>query len=73
MMVDINTIVTVLTFVGGLIGVWTTLSNRLTKLETRLQFGDERFQLIDRRFDEMIIHLRRIEDRLQQVADRQPN
>jgi hypothetical protein len=72
-MVDINTIVTVLTFVGGLIGVWTTLSNRLTKLETRLQFGDERFQLIDRRFDEMIIHLRRIEDRLQQVADRQPN
>jgi hypothetical protein len=40
MMVDINTIVTVLTFVGGLIGVWTTLSNRLTKLETRLQFGD---------------------------------
>ena len=73
MMVDINTIVTVLTFVGGLIGVWTTLSNRLTKLETRLQFGDERFQLIDRRFDEMITHLRRIEDRLQQGADRQPN
>jgi hypothetical protein len=73
MMVDINTIVTVLTFLGGLIGVWTTLSSRLTKLETRLQFGDERFQLIDRRFDEMIIHLRRIEDRLQQVADRPLN
>jgi hypothetical protein len=73
MQVDLNTIVTVLTFLGGLIGVWTTLNNRLTKLESRLQFGDERFQLIDRRFDEMIIHLRRIEDRLQQVADRQPN
>jgi hypothetical protein len=73
MMVDINTIVTVLTFLGGLIGVWTTLSSRLTKLETRLQFGDERFQLIDRRFDEMLIHLRRIEDRLQQVADRPLN
>ena len=73
MQIDINTIVTTLTFVGGLIGVWTTLNNRLTKLESRLQFGDERFQLIDRRFDEMIIHLRRIEDRLQQVADRQPN
>ena len=70
MMVDINTIVTVLTFLGGLIGVWTTLSSRLTKLETRLQFGDERFQLIDRRFDEMIIHLRRIEDRLQQEIGR---
>jgi hypothetical protein len=38
-----------------------------------LQFGAERFQLIDRRFDEMLTHLRRIEDRLQQVADRQPN
>lgn len=71
--VDINTIVTFLMFLGGLIGVWTTLNNRLTKLESRLQFGDERFQLIDNRFDEMIIHLRRIEDRLQQVADRQPN
>ena len=73
MQIDINTIVTTLTFLGGLIGVWTTLNNRLTKLESRLQFGDERFQLIDRRFDEMIIHLRRIEDRLQQVADRQPS
>ena len=73
MMIDINTIVTVLTFLGGLIGVWTTLSSRLTKLETRLQFGDERFQLIDRRFDEMITHLRRIEGRLQQVADRPLN
>jgi hypothetical protein len=29
--------------------------------------------LIDRRFDEMITHLRRIEDRLQQVADRPLN
>ncbi len=70
MLVDLNTIVTALTFIGGLIGVWTTLSNRITKLEARLQFGDERFQLIDHRFDEMLIHLRRIEDRLQQVADR---
>ena len=73
MQIDINAIVTALTFFGGLIGVWTTLNSRLTKLESRLQFGDERFQLIDRRFDEMLIHLRRIEDRLQQVADRQPN
>ena len=70
MMVDINTIVNAVMILGGLIGVWTTLSNRLTKLETRLQFGDERFQSIDRRFDEMMVHLRRIEDRLQQVADR---
>lgn len=70
MQIDINTVITVLSFIGGLIGVWTTLSNRLTKLETRLQFGDEKFNAIDRRFDEMLTHLRRIEDRLQQVADR---
>lgn len=70
MQIDVNTIINFVMVLGGLIGVWTTLSNRLTKLETRLQFGDERFQSIDRRFDEMMIHLRRIEDRLQQVADR---
>ncbi len=70
MQIDVNTIINFVMVLGGLIGVWTTLSNRLTKLETRLQFGDERFQSIDRRFDEMMVHLRRIEDRLQQVADR---
>jgi len=68
--IDINTIVTVLSFVGGLIGVWTNLNTRLTKLEARLQFGDEKFDSIDRRFDTMMTHLLRIEDRLQQVADR---
>lgn len=68
--IDINTVISALTFIGGLIGVWTTLSNRLVKLEARLQFGDEKFSAIDRRFDEMITHLRRIEDRLEKVADR---
>lgn len=68
--IDINTVISVLSFIGGLIGVWTTLSNRLTKLEARLSFGDEKFQSIDRRFDEMLTHLRRIEDRLEKVADR---
>lgn len=70
MQIDINTIVTVLSFVGALIGVWTNLNTRLTKLEARLQFGDEKFDSIDRRFDVMMTHLLRIEDRLQQVADR---
>lgn len=70
MNIDINTIVTILSFVGGLIGVWTNLNTRLTKLESRLEFGDEKFDLIDRRFDVMMTHLLRIEDRLQQVADR---
>ena len=70
MEIDLNTIVTVLSFLGGLIGVWTNLNTRLTKLEARLQFGDEKFDSIDRRFDVMMTHLLRIEDRLQQVADR---
>ena len=70
MQIDINTIVTILSFVGALIGVWTNLNTRLTKLESRLQFGDEKFDSIDRRFDVMMTHLLRIEDRLQQVADR---
>lgn len=68
--ITIETVVIVMGFLGGLIGVWTRLSTRLTKLESRLQYGDEKFNGIDRRFDEMMIHLRRIEDRLQQVADR---
>ena len=70
MMIDINTIITLLTFLGSIIGVWTTLNTRLTKLEARLQFGDEKFDSIDRRFDTMLTHLLRIEDRIQQVADR---
>ena len=70
MAIDLNTIVTVLSFLGGLIGVWTNLNTRLTKLESRLEYGDEKFDLIDRRFDTMMTHLLRIEDRLQQVADR---
>jgi hypothetical protein len=70
MEINLNTVVTVLGCLGGIIGVWTTLNTRLTTLEARIQFGDERFQSIDRRFDEMMSHLRRIEDRLQKVSER---
>jgi hypothetical protein len=67
---DINTIVTVLLFVGGLITVWVNLNNRLTLMEARLGFGEERFNAIDKKFDEVMMHLRRIEDKLDNKADR---
>lgn len=67
---DVNTIVTVLGFIGALIGVWVSLNNRLTLLEARLGFGEEKFQAIDKKFDEVMMHLRRIEDKLDNKADR---
>jgi len=70
MNLDINTIVTVLAFIGGLITVWVNLNNRLTLMEARLGFGEERFNAIDKKFDEVMTHLRRIEDKLDNKADR---
>jgi hypothetical protein len=67
---DVNTIVTVLAFIGGLITVWVNLNSRLTLLEARLDFGGEKFQAIDKKFDEVMTHLRRIEDKLGNKADR---
>jgi hypothetical protein len=67
---DINTIITVLAFIGGLITVWVNLNSRLTLLEARLDFGGEKFQAIDKKFDEVMTHLRRIEDKLDNKADR---
>ena len=67
---DVNTIVTVLGFIGGLITVWVSLNNRLTLLEARLDFGGEKFTAIDKKFDEVMMHLRRIEDKLDNKADR---
>lgn len=67
---DINTIITVLAFIGGLITIWVNLNSRLTLLEARLDFGGEKFQAIDKKFDEVMTHLRRIEDKLDNKADR---
>jgi hypothetical protein len=67
---DINTIITVLAFLGGLITIWVNLNSRLTLLEARLDFGGEKFQAIDKKFDEVMTHLRRIEDKLDNKADR---
>jgi hypothetical protein len=62
--------ITALTFVGALITVWVNLTNKLTLLEARLGFGDEKFNAIDKKFDEVMMHLRRIEDKLDNKADR---
>lgn len=68
--IDVVTVITVLVFVGGLITVWVNLNNRLTLMEARLGFGEERFNVIDKKFDEVMMHLRRIEDKLDNKADR---
>ena len=67
---DLNTILTIVGFIGALITVWVNLNNRLTLLEARLGFGDEKFNAIDKKFDEVMMHLRRIEDKLANKADR---
>jgi len=68
--IDANTVITVIGFIGGLITVWVNLNNRLTLMEARLGFGEERFNVIDKKFDEVMMHLRRIEDKLDNKADR---
>ena len=70
MSIDINTVLTVVGFIGAIITVWVNLNSRLTLMEARLGFGDERFNIIDKKFDEVMIHLRRIEDKLDHKADR---
>jgi hypothetical protein len=65
-----DTLLTIIAGVFGLIGVWTQLSNRLAILETKLDYGEEKFNAIDKKFDEVMMHLRRIEDKLDHKADR---
>jgi hypothetical protein len=66
----LDTLLTIIAGVFAIIGVWTKLSNRLAILETKLDFGDEKFSAIDKKFDEVMTHLRRIEDKLDNKADR---
>jgi len=65
-----DTLLTIIAGVFGLVGVWTQLSNRLAILETKLDYGEEKFNAIDKKFDEVMLHLRRIEDKLDNKADR---
>lgn len=66
----LDTLLTIVAGIFAIIGVWTQLSNRLAILETKLEFGDEKFNGIDKKFDEVMLHLRRIEDKLDNKADR---
>ena len=66
----LDTLLTIIAGVFGLVGVWTQLSNRLAILETKLDYGEEKFNAIDKKFDEVMMHLRRIEDKLDNKADR---
>lgn len=66
----LDTLLTIVAGVFGLVGVWTQLSNRLAILETKLDYGEEKFSAIDKKFDEVMTHLRRIEDKLDNKADR---
>lgn len=66
----IDTLLTVIAGVFAIIGVWNQLSNRLAILETKLEYGDDKFKAIDKKFDEVMQHLIRIEDKLDNKADR---
>ena len=66
----VDTLLTVIAGIFAIIGVWNQLSNRLAILETKLEYGDEKFSAIDKKFDEVMMHLRRIEDKLDHKADR---
>lgn len=70
MSLGIDTLLTLIAGVFAIIGVWNQLSNRLAILETKLEYGDEKFSAIDKKFDEVMMHLRRIEDKLDNKADR---
>ncbi len=59
----VDTLLTIIAGIFAIIGVWTQLSNRLAILETKLEYGDEKF-------GEIMMHLRRIEDKLDNKADR---
>lgn len=69
-MVSLDTIISVIAFIGGMVGVWVQLNSRIAILETKLEYGDEKFAAIDKKFDEVMLHLRRIEDKLDHKADR---
>lgn len=59
----IDTLLTIVAGICGFTTIWTQLSNRIAIMETKLQHSDERFS-------EIMTHLRRIEDKLDNKADR---
>ena len=63
-------IFTALGLLGSVIGVWVQLNKNIAIIETKLSYGDDKFAAIDKKFVEVMMHLRRIEDKLDNKADR---
>lgn len=62
-MTDMSAWIGVIGLMGAGIGVWMRLLQRLTVVETRQKSDDDRFAQI-------MVHLQRIEDKLDKKADR---
>lgn len=58
-----ETVIQLLAFLGALIGVWVALNSRIVRLEVSIEHSDKQF-------DQIVAHLRRIEDKLDGKADR---
>jgi hypothetical protein len=59
----VETAIQLLAFLGALIGVWVALNSRIVRLEVSIEHSDKQF-------DQIVAHLRRIEDKLDGKADR---
>jgi hypothetical protein len=62
-MTDVSAWTGVIGLLAGGIGVWMRLVQRLTVVETRQKSDGDRF-------DQIMVHLQRIEDKLDKKADR---
>lgn len=60
---DPQTIMQGLAFAGALIGVWVNLNSRIVKLEVEVSHSEKQF-------DQIMAHLRRIEEKLDGKQDR---
>lgn len=58
-----ETILQALGYLGALVGVWVALNSRIVRLEVSIEHSDKQF-------DQIMAHLRRIEDKLDGKADR---
>lgn len=66
----IDTLLTIIAGICGFATIWTQLNSRLAILETKHDFAEDRFAQIDKKFDEVVQHLIRIEKKLDHKADR---
>lgn len=71
---DSVSIVATASLLGSVIAVWVQLNGRLVKVETENRHAKERIDHhghhSDKQFDAIMMHLRRIEDKLDGKADR---